>query len=106
LLKPLRVESLAQQQPMQQPAINAPEILAFFQTIFRGDVRFRVIVVLSKREGACLSEISRKVGMSRKNLAKYLDTMIQSGIVEAYSVGMRDNVYRLATKYSYLRQFL
>jgi predicted transcriptional regulator len=104
MVNSLTDRSLSQQQA--QSAANAPDVLAFFMMIFRSDVRFKVVLVLAKREGACLSEIARNVGMSHKNLAKYLEVLMQNGIVEAYSVGMRDRVYRLANKYSFLRQLL
>ncbi len=89
-----------------QGAVDPVEILGFFRLIFGNDVRFRVVILLAKREGACLSEISRNVGMSRKNLARHLEMLTQSGIVDDYSVGMRDRVYRLGTKYSSMRQLL
>ena len=89
-----------------QSTVDAPEIMAFFGLVFRSDVRFRIIVELAKREGACQSEISRNVGMSRKNLVRYLELLVHRGIVEAYSVGIRDNVYRLSAKYNAIRPLL
>jgi len=89
-----------------QPESNASELLALFETVFRNDVRFRVIVILSNREGACLREIARNAGISHKNLTKYLEMLMQKGVVEAYPIGIRYRAYRLANKYKYLRFFL
>jgi predicted transcriptional regulator len=89
-----------------RPDISAPELLSLFEVVFRNDIRFRIMVILSNREGACLREIARNAGISHKNLSKYLDVLTQKGIVEAYPIGMRNKVYKLASKYSYLRYFL
>ena len=91
---------------IQQPDVSAPELLSLFESVFRNDVRFRVMVILSNREGACLREIARNVGISHKNLSKYLDILTQKGVVEVYPIGTRNRVYKLASKYSYLRSFL
>jgi predicted transcriptional regulator len=88
-----------------QNEVSAPDILSVFETVFGNDVRFRIIVVLSNREGAGLREIARNVGLSHKNLAKYLDTLTKKGIVENYQISIRNKVYKLAPKYHYLRFF-
>ena len=85
--------------------LSGTEMFAFFEIVFKTDIRFKIIVELSNREAACLREISRNVGISHKNLAKYLETLEQKGVVETYPVGVRNKVYRLAPKYSYVRQF-
>jgi len=103
MLKPLETNPLVRQQT--QPEVTASNLLSLFEVIFKNDVRFRIIVILSNREAAGLREIARNAGISHKNLAKYLDTLIQKGIVETYPVGVRNRAYRLATKYSYLRYF-
>ena len=69
-------------------------------------MRFRIMVILSNREGACLREIARNAGISHKNLSKYLDILTQKGVVEVYPIGVRNKVYKLSPKYSYLRYFL
>ena len=104
MLKPSNLDPSPRQN--MQPEVGAPEILSLFESIFRTDVRFRIIVILSNREAACLREIARNAGISHKNLAKYLEILGQKGIVEAYPVGIRNKVYRLTPKYGFLRQFL
>jgi predicted transcriptional regulator len=89
-----------------QSGVSAPDILSLFETVFAGDVRFRIIVILSNREGAGLREIARNAGISHKNLAKYLELLMQKGVIESYPIGVRNRVYRLSTKYDYLRWFL
>ena len=104
MLKQLNPDPVPRQQ--MQSEISAPELLSLFEVVFRNDIRFRIMVILSNREGACLREIARNAGISHKNLSKYLETLTQKGIVETYPIGMRNKVYKLATKYSYLRYFL
>ncbi len=91
--------------PQTQPEVSATDLLSLFEVVFRNDVRFRIIVILSNREAACLREIARNAGISHKNLVKYLETLTQKGIVETYPVGIRNRVYKLASKYGYLRSF-
>lgn len=88
------------------PEVSVQELMSFFEGIFRDDIRFRIVVILSKREGACLREIARNAGISHKNLSKYLETLTQKGIVEAYPIGIRNKVYKLSNKYDYLQHFL
>ena len=86
--------------------VSAPDILSFFETVFGNDVRFRIIYILSKREGAGLREIARNASISHKNLSNYLEVLMQKGIVESHTIGFRDQIYRLSTKYNFLRWFL
>ena len=104
MLKQLNPDPVPRQQ--MQSEISAPELLSLFEVVFRNDIRFRIMVILSNREGACLREIARNAGISHKNLSKYLETLTQKGIVETYPIGIRNKVYKLAPKYSYLRYFL
>ena len=104
MLKQLNPDPVARQQ--MQSEISAPELLSLFEVVFRNDIRFRIMVILSNREGACLREIARNAGISHKNLSKYLEILTQKGIVEAYPIGVRNKVYKLASKYNYLRCFL
>lgn len=85
---------------------RALDVFAVFELIFREDVRFKIIRTLSNREAANLRQIARCVGISHKNLSKYLEKLMQKGVVEAYSVGVRMRIYRLASKYDFLKDFL
>jgi predicted transcriptional regulator len=104
MLKPLETNQPSRQQ--SQTEADASDLLSLFENVFRTDVRFRIIVILSNREGACLREIARNAGISHKNLTKYLDMLMQKGVVEAYPIGVKYRAYRLADKYRYLRFFL
>ena len=104
-LKPINGVPIQQQPPLKFD-VGTPEIMELFETLFRNDIKFRILSVLSNREGACLREIARNVGISHKNLVKYLDTLSQKGIVEVYPVGIRYKVYRLSPKYDFVRQVL
>src|SRR3990170_4513075 len=104
MLKPLNANLSPRQET--QPEVSVQDLLSLFEGIFRDDIRFRIILILSKREGACLREIARNAGISHKNLSKYLETLTQKGIVEAYPIGIRKNVYKLSNKYDYLHHLL
>lgn len=82
------------------------DVVTLFRTVFRNDVRFKILTCLANREGANLREIARNVSLSHKNLAKYLKKLMQEGVVEAFPVGLRSRVYRLNAKYDFLREFL
>ncbi len=103
MLKALETRQVTRQSI--QPEVNASDLLSLFETVFRNDVRFRILVILSNRQAACLREIARNAGISHKNLVKYLETLTAKGIVETYPVGIRNRVYRLADKYNYMRTF-
>jgi predicted transcriptional regulator len=106
MLKPQDGMDLSQAQQTQQPQVTAPEVLSFFETIFRNDIRFRIIMILSNREGAGLREIARNAGISHKNLLKYLEILAEKRIIEVYPVGIKNKVYKLSTKYDYMRYYL
>jgi len=84
---------------------NAIEMLAFFNDLFKGDIRIKIVATLSRREGAGLREIARSVGISHKNLQKHLEVLEEKGIVQAFPIGPLRNVYKLSPRYNYLRQF-
>jgi len=106
MLKPTSEMNLSHTQKIQQPQVTAPEVLSFFETIFRNDIRFRIIIILSNREGAGLREIARNAGITHKNLLKYMETLAEKQIVDVYPVGIKNKVYKLSTKYDYMRHFL
>jgi DNA-binding transcriptional ArsR family regulator len=83
---------------------NYVYIFTFFRLIFGDDVRFKIIDVLSKREGANLREIARCVGISHKNLSRYLECLVKKGVVDVFPVGIGMKVYRLSPKYDLLRK--
>lgn len=86
--------------------MDAHYVVDFFQLIFNESISFKIVVTLAKRDGANLREIARNVGISHKNLYKYLEELMRKGAIEAYPVGLRRKVYRLASKYEFLRDFL
>ena len=86
--------------------VSNEDLLKFFLTIFQTDVRFRIVATLSSREGAGLREIARHVGISHKNLAKYLQDLEEKGVLETYPIGVRNRVYRLAPKYGFVKRSL
>jgi len=83
--------------------VSSSEVLEVFDRLFGDTVRFKVVEMLSKREGAGQREIARSVGITHKNLAKYLDELMEKGIIEAFPAGPTVRVYRLARRYSFLR---
>jgi DNA-binding transcriptional ArsR family regulator len=81
-------------------------VFRFFEIVFKDDVRFKIITILLHREGACLRELARNVGMSHKNLAKYLEVLVGKGVVDLIPVGIRDKIYRLNPNYVFLREVM
>ena len=79
------------------------DVFMFFKLIFADDVRFKIVDVLAKREGANLREIARCVGISHKNLSRYLEYLVKKGVIDVFPVGIGMKVYRLAPKYDLLR---
>ena len=79
-------------------------VFMFFRQVFAEDVRFKIIDVLASREGANLREIARNVGISHKNVSRYLEVLVKKGIIEVYPVGIGMRVYKLSSKYDLLRK--
>ena len=90
--------SLAHQELLDNYVFN------LFERIYREDVRFKILIILSRREGACLRELARNAGMSHKNLAKYLQALTEKGIIDSVPVGLRDKIYKLNANYAFLRE--
>lgn len=91
---------------LTQVGNKALDIYQLFESVFSEDVRFKIIHELSNREGANLREMARCCGISHKNISKYLDTLMRKGVVQAYPIGSRIRVYRLASRYDFLREFV
>ena len=85
---------------------NDVTMMPFFEAMFKNDIRFRIVVTLSKREAAGLREIARSVGISHKNLSKYLEELKQEGVIDTFQIGLRNKVYKIALRYDFVRKFL
>jgi DNA-binding transcriptional ArsR family regulator len=81
------------------------QVFNFFRSIYREDVRYKIIHALSKKELATLRGLARQVGLSHKNLRKYLNQLIENGIVESYPVGVRMRIYRLSKQCDLIKEF-
>lgn len=71
--------------------------------LLRNDINFRIVVALSQREGLGLRELARTVGMSPKNLYKYLEELSEKNIVRSFHVSPRMKIYTLGDEYGFLR---
>jgi predicted transcriptional regulator len=80
------------------------DIFILYRLIFAEDVRFKIIDVLAKREGANLREIARSVGMSRKNVASYLENMVKKGVINVFPLRLGTEIYRLTPIYEPIKK--
>ena len=74
--------------------------------LLRDDISFKIIVALSQREGLGLRELARSVGISPKNLYKYLEELTAKNVVRSFQVSPRMKIYALREEYAFLRDLL
>lgn len=74
-----------------------------FRVIFEDDTYFKIIESLAEREGANLRETAREVGLSHKNLSKYLVELTRKGVIDSFPAGRRIKIYRLSDDYAFLK---
>ncbi|MCS7141122.1 MAG: ArsR family transcriptional regulator [Candidatus Nitrosocaldus sp.] len=76
-----------------------------FSTIYSEDVVFNILAYLCKKKQGSTREIARYVGISHKNLAKYLEILVEKGMVEIAYDKPNLRVYRLRDDISILKRF-
>jgi len=76
------------------------------KTIFGDDMRFLTLKFLCNRDCASIREIAKNVGMSHKNLVKYLDFLVNKGALEVVYSSSNIRLYKLSQKASILKKFL
>ena len=86
------------------PAFN--ELNDLFQNVFGDDIRFAILKFLCGKKAASVREISRGVGMSHKNVLKYLDYLASKEVVEIAYQTPHVKLYRLARRASILERVL
>lgn len=82
------------------------EILSIGAAVFGEDVKYSIIKFLCSRKAASVREIARNVGMSHKNLLKYLDFLERRGVVSVVYSGPNIRLYSLSERASILARLL
>lgn len=84
----------------------AKKLVRFLFKVFDQDIKFRIIIALAKREALTLRELARNVGISPKNLYKYLAELNDKGIITYIEVSPRIKVYTLSRDYEWLKDLI
>ncbi|MCP8308307.1 MAG: winged helix-turn-helix transcriptional regulator [archaeon] len=85
---------------------EAKELSDLHEKIFRDNTKFLILKFLSHRDCASIREIARNVGMSHKNLSKYLDFLVDNGALEVVYTSPNIKLYKLSQKASIFKKFL
>ena len=81
------------------------DLSMLYKIIFGDDVRFLTLNFLCNKDCASIREIARNVGISHKNLVKYLDFLVDKGALEVVYSSLNIKLYKLSQKASILRKF-
>ncbi len=84
--------------------MSSESVFRLFRMVFKDDVRFKIIEVLACREAVNLRALSRAVGMHHKNVRRYLDELVEKGVVKSVQVSSATVVYRLNDDYNFLME--
>ena len=106
VVEPEEKGDFAPPEPIPETPKIKNDLFANFSEIFGRDIRFLVLKFLSSKEVASIREISRKVGMSPKNLSKYLDHLTDKGVIEVVYRGKNIRLYRIAQKGEVIKRFI
>jgi predicted transcriptional regulator len=80
------------------------DLFRLYEKIFGNDIRFLILKFLSNRDCASIREIARNVGMSHKNLVKYLDHLVDSDALEVVYTSSNIKLYKLSQNSSMLKK--
>ncbi len=80
------------------------EFMGVYVSIFGDDVRYSIIKFLCTRRSASGREIARNVGMSHKNVAKYLEDMTKKGVLEVSYEGHNIRLYVISPRAAILEK--
>jgi DNA-binding transcriptional ArsR family regulator len=86
-----------------QREVSAAELFSFLTLLLAEDEKFKIIHLLARREGANMREIQRCTGISYRKVSRSLTSLVESGAVDVYLVGLGMRVYRLSSKCEILR---
>jgi len=86
------------------PAFN--ELNEVFQSVFGDDIKFAILKFLCGKKAASVREIARGVGMSHKNVLKYLEFLASKDVVEIAYQTPHVKLYRLSRRAAILERVL
>lgn len=85
-------------------ALDAVKVL---NRVFRSDIRWRILVALSKSSPVTLRGLARMVGVTPKSLYKYVEELRAAQIIEVQVIrNSRVTLIRLSPDAEKLREFL
>lgn len=84
--------------------MSSEDLFRVFYSIFSEDVRFKILRVLASREAVNLRELSRIIGVDHKSVRRYLEELVNKGLVREIQVSSTSRVYELNGVYSFLRE--
>ena len=81
------------------------ELCKLYAILFKDDIKYMILKFLSSKDVASIREISRNVGMSHKNLAKYLDFLVRNDALEVVYSSPTIKLYKLSQRGSIFKKF-
>jgi len=90
----------------EQKDSEITELCKLYAILFKDDMKYMILKFLSSKDVASIREIAKNVGMSHKNLAKYLDFLVNKGFLEVVYSGPNIKLYKLSQKALIFKKFL
>jgi predicted transcriptional regulator len=81
-------------------------ILDVVRIIWGEDINYSILKFLCSTEVASIRETARHVGMSHKNLIKYLDSLVKKDIIEVSYSSSNIRLYKISQRAGILRKML
>ncbi len=78
----------------------AEEFLSLVFFLLKDNNNVKILIYLSKQEEPCsLRKIARNVGLNHKNTAKYLNNLVELGLVEVVYSAPNITLYKFSEKF-------
>jgi predicted transcriptional regulator len=81
-------------------------ILDLIRIIWGDGINYLILKFLCNTEVASIRETARHVGMSHKNLIKYLDSLVKKDVIEVSYSSTNIRLYRISKRAGILRKML
>ena len=78
----------------------AKEFLSLVFFLLRDNNYVKILVYLSKQDSPCsLRKIARNIGLNHKNTSRYLNSLVELGLIEVVYSASNMTLYRFSDKF-------
>jgi predicted transcriptional regulator len=85
--------------------VDPADVLSFFELLFSGDEKLKIIDLLARREAASTMEIGRCTSLSYGKTTRCLNSLVKRGVLNSYLIGSGLLAYRFSPDHEHFKMF-